>query len=291
MNKNKLRSTLSYWLVLFVMFPLLSFAKQPPIEFVVMIPSYNNAKWCKQNLESVFAQTYPHWKIHYINDVSTDNTGQLVEEYIKERGMQHKCTVIHNKTRQGAMANWYYNVHKYPAKTIIVNLDGDDFLYNDRVLETLAKIYKNPRVWMTYGSYVTHPGNIRGKKSAKLPKEVIKKRRFREHPWRTSHLRTFYAGLFQKIKKKDFEYNGKFLETTCDLAMMFPMLEMASQGHIYFVEKLMYRYNTINPIGDCRAKRKMQAARDRYLRRKSRYRPLKKLFANTPQKEKQSRAA
>jgi hypothetical protein len=35
----------------------------PPIEFVVVIPSYNNEKWCIKNLNSVVKQSYPHWSI------------------------------------------------------------------------------------------------------------------------------------------------------------------------------------------------------------------------------------
>ena len=54
-----------------------------PISFFIVIPSYNNALWYKQNLDSIAIQNYPNWHAYYINDHSTDKTGELVERYVK----------------------------------------------------------------------------------------------------------------------------------------------------------------------------------------------------------------
>jgi hypothetical protein len=42
-------------------------------------------------------------------------------------------------------------------------------------------------------------------------------------------------GLFKKIKKEDLLYEGEFVLMSWDIAMMFPMLEMESKGHIAFI--------------------------------------------------------
>ena len=68
-------------------------AEDPPLEFFVVIPSYNNSKWYDKNLESVFSQTYQNWKLFYVDDHSSDNTGELVEQYVQARGMGKKCTI------------------------------------------------------------------------------------------------------------------------------------------------------------------------------------------------------
>ena len=49
------------------------------INFVIVIPSYNNAQWYKRNLDSVFAQTYKNFSVIYLDDCSPDGTGQLVK--------------------------------------------------------------------------------------------------------------------------------------------------------------------------------------------------------------------
>lgn len=276
MGKNILKQC-AVWLG--CLLPILGFGgTKNPVEFVVIVPSYNNEHWCERNLQSIFSQTYTNWTLHYIDDHSTDRTGMLVDAYIAARGMQHKCTVVHNQTNLGAMANWYNAVHQYSPKKIIVSVDGDDFLHDAFVLEKLAKVYKDPKVWMTYGSHIFFPSGQFGIRNGSLSKEVMKKRLFRQKRWVTSHLRTFYAGLFQKVKKEDFMYKGAFLKTTCDLAIMFPMLEMASQGHIKHMKDILYDYNQSNPISDNVAKRKLQAEMERFIRAKPKYAPLSKLL-------------
>src|ERR1700730_12157659 len=73
-----------------ILFPRMQYADvveattnpEDPIEFVIVIPSYNNEKWCIGNLESVMTQTYPHFTVCYINDCSSDKTGELVDQYV-----------------------------------------------------------------------------------------------------------------------------------------------------------------------------------------------------------------
>jgi glycosyltransferase involved in cell wall biosynthesis len=258
------------------------------VEFFVFIPSYNNEKWCERNLEALFSQTYTNWTMYYIDDCSSDKTGEFVEKYVKDRGFENKCTIVHNSVRKRAMANYCEAIKHAKPHAVVVSYDGDDFLFGKRVLEKLANIYKDPNVWMTYGSYRPEPSKgFPGCICRKLPQKVMKHRLFRKYKWVTSQLRTFYAALFNKIDQKDLKYYGKdikykgfrgqFVPTTCDLAMMFPMLEMASKGHICYVKDVIYIYNRYN-FNDCVVNGKLQIKMDHYIRAKKRYRPLERLF-------------
>src|SRR3989304_2120498 len=51
--------------------------------FVVIVPSYNNKDWYQKNLDSIFMQKYTNYHVVYIDDVSTDGTGDLVEKYVQ----------------------------------------------------------------------------------------------------------------------------------------------------------------------------------------------------------------
>src|SRR5579862_2014832 len=94
---------------------------QKKVEFVVVIPSYNNERWCIQNVESVVNQTYPHIEIIYVNDCSKDKTYELVAAYIKEKNLQHRFTLINNPVRKGAMQNIYETIQKIaPHKVVAV---------------------------------------------------------------------------------------------------------------------------------------------------------------------------
>ncbi len=47
----------------------------------VIIPSYNRATILKRAIDSVLAQTYPHFSLYVVNDGSTDETNDLIKNY------------------------------------------------------------------------------------------------------------------------------------------------------------------------------------------------------------------
>ena len=216
--------------------------------FVVVIPSYNNKDWYQRNLGSVFSQKYSNYRVIFIDDASPDGTGALVKEYIKEKGQQFRTTLIQNQKRMGALANNYQAIMSCNPREIIVEIDGDDWLYCDQILAYLNKIYSDPDVWVTYGQFVYYPGEVIGWVQ-ELPETVIQTNTFRQHRWLTTHLRTFYAGLFHKIKKEDLLLDGEFFSMAGDLAHMFPIVEMAG-SHSRFIPDVLYVYNVATEMND-----------------------------------------
>lgn len=265
--------------------------KYPPFEnkalveknIVVIIPSYNNKFWFQKNLSSVFMQNYKNYRVIYIDDTSNDMTGELVEKYIKAFNKNDIVTLIKNKERKGALQNLYYAIHSCDPKSIIVTLDGDDFFAHENVLTYLNNVYDDPNVWMTYGQFMYYPSDSPGW-AQQIPKEVIEKNSFRDHTWCSTHLRTFYAGLFQKIKKEDFIYEGKFYPMAWDLGFMFPMLEMA--GHrSKFIPEVLYIYNTATPINDNKVNEALQMYLTQVIRTKEKYSKIDKLFESQENKK------
>ncbi len=259
--------------------PLLGGAKssKKPVEFVIVVPSYNNIKWCEANLRSIFAQKYPHWKLIYVDDCSKDGTGAKVDSLVKESGLESRCTVIHNLVRVGGMANLYNVTKNCRPDQVVVTVDGDDRLADDHALSYLAKLYHNPKVWMTYGSYRCDPTGQLGL-CRRFPNKIIRQNKFRSYRFRSSHLRTYYAQLFQKIKIEDLMVKGNFFPVAQDVAIMLPILEMASRGHIRYIKKILYSYNTMNPISDTAERLRLLLEMEKEIRSRKPYTPLRKLF-------------
>lgn len=239
---------------------------------IVIIPSYNNARWYKQNLDSVFSQEYDNFHVIYVDDCSRDTTGNLVRQYVQERGLQDRITLILNPERHGAMYNLYYAIHACADDAVIVTLDGDDWFAHPGVLQKLNEVYADPNIWLTYGQYVEYPSGQIGF-SADFPPQVIQNNSFRTYGCPVSHLRTFYAGLFKKIKKEDLYYKGEFFPMTWDKAIMLPMLEMCG-GKFKFIPDILYVYNFANPINDCRVNGQLQANLVGVINKMPRYQPL-----------------
>lgn len=248
-----------------------------PVQFSVVIPSYNNAQWCEKNLSSVLSQTNPNWHIYYINDASIDKTKKTVKKFIKKNKLSSKCTLINNKVRKGALVNLYNTIQKINPRHVVVLLDGDDWLNNPTVLDTLSVVYADEQVWLTFGNFVSDPFGYQSP-CRQIDPLIAETRTFRSHKWVSSHLRTFYAKLFQQVKKEDLLFKKGFYPMAWDLAIMFPMLEMGSKGHFRFIDKVLYTYNISNPLNDFKVNHKLLQQLDKEIRLKPAYPALDALF-------------
>ncbi|MCL5437028.1 MAG: glycosyltransferase family 2 protein [Candidatus Dependentiae bacterium] len=251
--------------------------KQPDYRhkhIVVVVPSYNNKDWYQKNLDSIFMQDYDNFDVIYIDDRSPDGTGDLVEQYIREK-QEGRINLIKNTERNLALKNIYRAIHSCADDDIIVCLDGDDWLADTHVLALVNDLYQDPGVWLTYGQYSIYPFAASGWLArgccAEIPAAVIEKNAFRSFTWVASHVRTFYAGLFKQIELDDLLYNGEFFAMTWDQAFMFPMLEMARNNHFRFVPAILYLYNTANSINDHKVSRKLQVELEQIIRARRRY--------------------
>lgn len=254
--------------------------------FVIIIMSYNNASYVEKNLLSVLSQDYDNYHILYIDDASTDGTKERVKQIIEKHDPRGRIRLIENRENRGAMHNLYHAVHACKNGEIVVTVDGDDFLAHPYVLQNLNAYYANPNVWLTYGNYegytfhsveagLTPEENTHFKGLCRpLNLKALKKGGIRAHPFVTSALRTFYAGLFKRIKRQDFLHEGKFFSIAYDVACMLPMIELA-EGHEYFIEEVLYLYNLENPISDFIRDRQEQVKIERLIRSLPSYSPLK----------------
>ncbi|MDN3504659.1 MAG: glycosyltransferase family A protein [Rhabdochlamydiaceae bacterium] len=241
--------------------------------FVILICSYNNAKYVEQNIKSALSQDYSNFRVIFIDDASTDENYTIAKQIIDKFDDQNRVTLIHNSSNQGAMANVYTAVNLCRDDEIIVKLDGDDTLYGTQVLSTLNQYYNHSDTWMTYGQSIDSDSGKLGI-SKPLSHFVLKARSIRNKAWSTSHLRTFYAGLFKKIKREDFTYEGKFLPMSEDVAQMCPMIEMSGL-HAFYIDEPLYIYNKDNPISDDKVSAEKQEFFAQYVRGLEKYNFLK----------------
>lgn len=256
----------------------LQIAKKAPVvteekPFVIVVPSYNNQAFYEKNLRSIEEQKYQNFRVIYINDASTDKTGPLVRRYLETSPLKERVSFIDNPQNLGALANLYFAIHSCRSDEIVTILDGDDWFAHADVLSDLNAYFANPDVWITYGDHLTYPDYKKGE-SFPVVRGILEKGHARSAPWAFSHLRTFYAGLFQRIALEHLMYQGAFFPTTYDLAVMFPMIEMARE-HTFFIPKVHYIYNFANPINDCKNKLSKQQFFDQWIRKLPVYPALK----------------
>ena len=235
--------------------------------FNIIVPVFNAEKYIEKCLNSIIRQSYTNYQVNVIDDCSTDYSYELALE-ICNRHENFDISKI--QRRLGALNNinklLSLNIEA-PSKTIDILIDGDDYLYSGDVLDILYEKYINTNCLITYGSHLSSKG-VQGKK---YPSLIRKLNLYRKYFWYASHLKTFRHDLWLSIKKSDFlTHNGNYFSVASDLAIMFPMLEMAGDRQ-EFIKEILYVYNDKNPISDHKIRRKEQILAAKEIREKKRY--------------------
>ncbi|MFI5251635.1 MAG: glycosyltransferase [Bacteroidota bacterium] len=73
---------------------------EEPIEFSIIVPTYNRLPSLKRALESLFRQDFPSFEIIIVNDGSSESTA----EYLTALAGEHKLTYLHQQNKGPALA-------------------------------------------------------------------------------------------------------------------------------------------------------------------------------------------
>lgn len=226
--------------------------------FIVLVASYNNENWVEQNLSSILSQNYKKYTVVYLNDMSTDGTVKKVRDVISSFQAEKRVILMDNSVKRWCLGNYIFAIERFcPNKSVIVLIDGDDWLRSDKkvqcnsILSKLNSIYQNPNIWLTFGDSFMIPAKIKTPHCRDIT-NMIAHKNFRNEcktkGWPIHHLRTFYASLFRMIRPVDFlDADGQIFKHTEDVAYMLPMIEMAGT-RVKFLPFLWYTYNLKNPL-------------------------------------------
>ncbi len=200
--------------------------------FTIIIVGFNNGATIEKTLSSVFSQNYENYRLIYIDDASDDGSFDLARDLIYESDHLTQVTLVHNESRLGNLANMVRAVQTCIDEEVVVVLPGEDWLAHEWVLQRLNAYYADPNLWVATGQSIDFPtyqlGASQDLKNGKLRTEIPI----------GSHLKSFYAGLFKKIRESDFIYSGNFLPASAELAYMTPMLEMG-KDHFHFIPEVL----------------------------------------------------
>ena len=131
-----------------------------------------------------------------------------------------------------------------PSGSIVLEVNGDDWLADNGVLTFLNKVYADPDVWMTYNSYRFADGRM-AEQCRPYPRQIITENAFRDyHRWTSSHLHTFRAEVFDHVRPETFidPATGVYWESADDMAIYLAMLEICGR-HSRHLQRVNYVYN------------------------------------------------
>ena len=100
----------------------------------IVIPVYNADKYLKRTLDCVLNQTYKDFEVLCINDCSTDNSLNILEEFADK---DNRIKVLSNKTNLGAPYTINIGINLAKGEYIYIH-DSDDYI-EEKYLECMVQ--------------------------------------------------------------------------------------------------------------------------------------------------------
>jgi glycosyltransferase involved in cell wall biosynthesis/Flp pilus assembly protein TadD len=122
-------------------------APRPTHLVSVLIPCYKQAHLLPEAVESVVAQTYPHWEIVIVNDGSPDDTTAVANSLIA-RYPEHRIRLV-EKANAGLSAARNTGL-RHISGTYVLPLDSDDALHPQMLEKTAWALDTHPEASVAY---------------------------------------------------------------------------------------------------------------------------------------------
>jgi len=201
------------------------------VKFSVVIPAFNSGMTIKRAVDSVLRQTYPSYELIIVNDASSDDTVQVVEQFVREKPPVN-VRLISLEYNQGPSharnIGWNLATGDYVAF-----LDSDDEWLPDKLLIQSRYLHQIPDIVLIGQIY---PSLNRSKKPIfKVGKCLIL-------------VRNYFWTSTVAVKKCVPERFDESLRR-CEDHLLFCMLTLSYDRSYYFSDRLVIiEYKA--PIGE-----------------------------------------
>lgn len=96
----------------------------------ILMGVYNCADTIKTSIDSIISQSYKNWELIICDDNSSDNTCEIVREFLKSYGEKIKLIINSKNLTLGPTLN---HCLKYATGKYIARQDGDDYSHKNRL--------------------------------------------------------------------------------------------------------------------------------------------------------------
>lgn len=125
----------------------------------VIVPNYNYSRYLNSRIDSILAQTFSDYELILLDDASTDDSVQVLEQY---RGNEHVTHLIVNEKNSGSpFVQWKRGIELARGKYIWI-AESDDLAAPEFLENTVNAMEANPQACLCHvGSWIIDSeGNV-----------------------------------------------------------------------------------------------------------------------------------
>ncbi len=202
--------------------------------FSVLVANYNNSAFIKETIDSVKKQSYINWEIIIVDDASTDNSLEIINDLCRQDIRIH---LFKNKENKGC--GYTKNRCVKEAKgSICAFLDPEDTIVIGAIETMVNEHIKYPKASLIFSS-LYHCNE-------KLEVQYIQKPTLAEGILHTSHLIDHTICHFASFKR-DLYFNTKQIDKSLKRAVDQDLyLKLEEKGDVYFIDQPLYYYRYHN---------------------------------------------
>ncbi len=115
--------------------------------FSVIIPNFNHAPFLKERIDSILNQTYVDLEIILLDDNSTDNSKEILEEYCSNNKISH--LIVNEKNSGSPVSQWQKGIHLAKGDWIWI-AESDDIADSHFLEECANCINSHPKTGLVY---------------------------------------------------------------------------------------------------------------------------------------------
>lgn len=170
----------------------------------IIMPSYNTGRFIKETIESVLAQSYSNWELIIVDDCSTDNTDDVVAEYLTDK----RICYIKNDVNSGAAVSRNRALREAKGRWIAF-LDSDDLWAPDKLEKQIDFMCENGYAF-SYTKYIEidEENNLLGK-TVSGPQKITKHKMY-DYCWPGCLTVMYDAEKIGLIQIEDIKKNNDY---------------------------------------------------------------------------------
>ena len=209
----------------------------------VIVPNYNHGKFLDERITSILRQTYKNYEIIILDDMSTDNSKDIIEKYRKDNNIAH---IIYNTQNSGSPFIQWNKGFQYAKGELIWIADIDDScepIFLEQIVNEFVKHQEECVISFCRSIYIDINNNHIGEEGLKGNIYIDGKKFIKKYLSRFNYICNASGTIFRKEALTNIDNTYTQFRAGGDWLFW---IEISKKGYISYVDLPLNYYRQHN---------------------------------------------